>query len=86
MNILRFKSLVISKKMDEVKHVHYLREIEGIPESKELQDLIDSKYRIKDETLRIHHFRKPNIKFEIAFSEDRTLIDRISRLKKRIEK
>lgn len=86
MNILRYKSLVISGKMKDVVHVHYLRNIEGLPESSELQDLIDSKYRISDDVLRIHHFRKPNINmFDISFSEDNTLIDRISKLRNKIE-
>jgi hypothetical protein len=76
----RYKSLVISAKMDEAVHVHYLRLIEGRTEAT-LQELIDSKYRIDDYKLRIHHFRKPNLQFNIEYTDDFTLINKMNEIK-----
>lgn len=81
---LRYKSLIVSKYLDDVEHIHYLRPLHN---NKELfQDGNIFRYRVTDYSkLRIHHFRKPNLKSNIKFVEDFTLINKMKKLKEKYE-
>lgn len=78
----RYKSVAISKSIEIVEHVHWLKRLED-KDDHELQKLIDSKYRTNDDLLRIHHFRRPNHNFDIEFEDDLTLINKIKILKEK---
>lgn len=80
---LRYKSLIISKYLDDVSHVHYLRPLET---NKELfEDGHIYKFRVTDYSrLRLHHFRKPNLRSKIEFVEDLTLIEKMKKIKDKI--
>jgi len=80
----RYKSVIISKSLDVCNSPHILRwENDPIVDNK---NLIDS-FRILDfNLLRIHHFRKPNLKININFTNDSTLINKMRIIKNKYEK